>query len=187
MVHISWCLSSNNKLELIPRETTDVRAVCPHNSATIYLQFDCIIVLNLKLNEGRKMSTSRPVPNLLRAVAILLSVFFFAAASVDAEGFCFKCLFKCPKSDAYDPACLRSAIPPWPICLFHSVDDFVDHAQDSATRCCGDDISACRCPKKNTDKFLNDIGEWCRGVASCGPVEENTGDVGDGSEEVKVE
>ena len=42
------------------------------------------------------------------------------------------------------------------------------HAQDSATRCCGDVTSACRCPKKNTDRFRNKIDQWCRGVASCG-------------------
>jgi len=101
-------------------------------------------------------------------VVLVLATWALATPSVEAKGFCFKCLFHCPKSDDYDPACLRSAIPPWPICHFHSVDDFVDHAQDSATRCCGDVTSACRCPKKNTDRFRNKIDQWCRGVASCG-------------------
>mmetsp|Transcript_11981 Transcript_11981/g.19864 ORF Transcript_11981/g.19864 Transcript_11981/m.19864 type:complete len:135 (-) Transcript_11981:133-537(-) len=108
------------------------------------------------------------IQSLLRCMAILASAILFAAFSVDAEGFSFKCPFKCPTDDSYDPACLRSVIPPWPICLFKNVDDFVDHAQDSAIRCCGDDTSDCRCPKKDTDKFQDSIGEWCKGVASCG-------------------
>uniref|UniRef100_A0A7S4IJP6 Uncharacterized protein n=1 Tax=Odontella aurita TaxID=265563 RepID=A0A7S4IJP6_9STRA len=75
--------------------------------------------------------------------------------------------FKCPTDDKYDPACLKSAIPPWPICLFHDVKFFVDTAMDGATRCCGEDTSECRCPKKETGAFKDHIGDWCKGVASC--------------------
>ncbi|CAB9502378.1 expressed unknown protein [Seminavis robusta] len=103
-----------------------------------------------------------------RFLAIVASALLLLAASASAEGFCFKCLFECPKDDAYGPACIRSVMPPWPICKFRNVDDFVEHAKDGATRCCGDDLSACRCPKKDSPKFLERIDDWCKGVASCG-------------------
>jgi hypothetical protein len=78
--------------------------------------------------------------------------------------------FKCPTATdhEYPKECLANAIPPWPICLFHSVDYFVDKSLDAASRCCGDDdISECKCPKKDTPEFLNKIGEWCHGVQTC--------------------
>jgi|EP01083_Nonionella_stella_P088805 hypothetical protein len=79
-----------------------------------------------------------------------------------------KCpIFECPTDDSIDPACLDSAIPPWPICKFGTVDDFVSKAKDGATRCCGDDISECKCPKKDTDAFLDKITSWCDGVSKC--------------------
>lgn len=58
------------------------------------------------------------------------------------------------------------------MCLFHDVDFFVRAAQDGATRCCdgdaaADDMSECRCPKKETEDFKAKIGEWCEGVAAC--------------------
>lgn len=37
--------------------------------------------------------------------------------------------FKCPKDDSFDKACIRAAVPPWPICLFRSVPQFVQHAK----------------------------------------------------------
>ena len=77
--------------------------------------------------------------------------------------------FECPKDhdNKYSEECLDNAIPPWPICLFHDVDYFVDKSMDGATRCCGDDTSACRCPKKDTPSFLERIDEWCEGIATC--------------------
>ena len=75
--------------------------------------------------------------------------------------------FNCPTSDAYGPQCLDSVTPPWPICLLHSVDYWVDSAIDSATRCCGDDLSECNCPKKDSPDFLAKIGAYCDGVATC--------------------
>ena len=123
--------------------------------------------------------------SLFRCVA-LLAVLLTALPVADAK-FCFKCLFHCPKDDSYDPACLRSALPPWPICWFHSVDDFVDHARDSATRCCGDDTSDCRCPKRKSAKFQDHIVAWCVGVASCGAgTEAAAAALGDGNEEAEV-
>ena len=78
----------------------------------------------------------------------------------------FDCL-KCPTDDRLDPKCLINIIPPWPICLFHDVNYFLAKAEDGASRCCGDDISKCRCPKKDTGKFQDQIGDWCKGVAKC--------------------
>jgi len=75
----------------------------------------------------------------------------------------------CPKDDSLDPKCLENIIPPWPICLFHDVDYFLSKSLDGSSRCCGDDISECKCPKKDTDKFKSKIGEWCAGVATCAP------------------
>ena len=77
--------------------------------------------------------------------------------------------FKCPTSDDYSPECIDAISPPWPICLLHSADYFVDSAIDSATRCCLEDgdLSECKCPKKDTAKFLNKIGDYCKGVEIC--------------------
>mmetsp|Transcript_16549 Transcript_16549/g.24755 ORF Transcript_16549/g.24755 Transcript_16549/m.24755 type:complete len:146 (-) Transcript_16549:247-684(-) len=78
--------------------------------------------------------------------------------------------FECPSDESYPASCTDSVIPPWPICKFHSVEDWVASAQDSATRCCGDDLTDCKCPKKDDEKFLNKIGEWCQGVDSCSGI-----------------
>mmetsp|Transcript_34557 Transcript_34557/g.101559 ORF Transcript_34557/g.101559 Transcript_34557/m.101559 type:complete len:132 (+) Transcript_34557:157-552(+) len=82
-----------------------------------------------------------------------------------------KCL-KCPDDPSLPIGCLKNIIPPWPICLFHDVDYFRRVALDGATRCCDGedaaaDMSECRCPKKDTAKFVDSIGDWCKGVASC--------------------
>lgn len=75
--------------------------------------------------------------------------------------------FECPTDDSYPQSCLDSAIPPWPICKFHTAESWVDSAKDSATRCCGDDISECKCPKKDTQRFQDRIDEWCDAVLTC--------------------
>ena len=123
-----------------------------------------------------KTNSTRGSFRCLQVALVLVVMLLAGALPVTEAKFCFKCLFHCPKDDSYDPACLRSALPPWPICLFHSVDDFVEHAKDSATRCCGDDTTDCRCPKKASTKFQNHIAEWCIGVASCGAAGDGDGD-----------
>ena len=100
---------------------------------------------------------------LLVASLLALFVLVLSAPGIHAWEWCFKC----PTDEKYDAACLRSAIPPWPICLAHNAEYFVRNAKESASRCCGDDIRQCRCPKKDTVTFQNKIGEWCAGVASC--------------------
>lgn len=89
-----------------------------------------------------------------------------------------KC-WKCPKDDSYDPACQRSAIPPWPICLAHGMEYWVSKAKDGATRCCGTNIDDCRCPKKDTDDFQDKIASWCADIASCKNPKEGLEDHGD--------
>eukprot|EP00978_Attheya_sp_CCMP212_P012800 scaffold31989_cov54-Attheya_sp.AAC.3 len=101
-------------------------------------------------------------------------------SSVDAAAWdrVLKC-FKCPTSEDYEPSCLKSSIPPWPICLLHGVDYWVHTAEDSATRCCAaDDLSECKCPKKDTPDFQNLIGDWCNGVSKC-RCDDNTKDHAD--------
>jgi hypothetical protein len=51
--------------------------------------------------------------------------------------------------------------------LLKSSNEWVDKAIDSASRCCGDDLSECKCPKKDTEKFFDKIDEYCNGVATC--------------------
>jgi hypothetical protein len=75
--------------------------------------------------------------------------------------------FKCPTDDRYGPECLANSIPPWPICLFHTASFFVEKSLDGATRCCQEDKSECRCPQKESPKFIEDIDDWCKGVKTC--------------------
>jgi hypothetical protein len=51
--------------------------------------------------------------------------------------------------------------------LLHDVESFVTKAKDGATRCCSEDKSECRCPKKSVPKFMERIGDWCEGVQKC--------------------
>uniref|UniRef100_A0A7S4MX23 Uncharacterized protein n=1 Tax=Odontella aurita TaxID=265563 RepID=A0A7S4MX23_9STRA len=77
----------------------------------------------------------------------------------------------CPTDERYHPECLASAIPPYPICLKNDMtaQQWVEHALDSATRCCNEhgDSSDCRCPVKNDDNFLHKIEGKCAGIAMC--------------------
>jgi hypothetical protein len=49
----------------------------------------------------------------------------------------------------------------------HNVEYFVAKAKEGASRCCGDDLTDCKCPKKDTDKFKDNIGAWCADIATC--------------------
>ena len=112
--------------------------------------------------------------------SLLLFVLFSTSdASSWLSNLWSKC--SCPTDDSYSAECLKSAIPPWPICLCgsHSAKYFVDKAVESAGRCCGDDLSKCTCPVKNSTCFQDKIGAWCDGVETCSnnvvaalPVEE---------------
>mmetsp|Transcript_13566 Transcript_13566/g.25453 ORF Transcript_13566/g.25453 Transcript_13566/m.25453 type:complete len:163 (+) Transcript_13566:499-987(+) len=78
----------------------------------------------------------------------------------------FNC-FSCPTSDDYSPECLDPITPPWPICLRHSSEEWVDIAIDSIPRCCGDDLSECKCPMKDSRYFASKIDEYCDAAEVC--------------------
>mmetsp|Transcript_4651 Transcript_4651/g.6049 ORF Transcript_4651/g.6049 Transcript_4651/m.6049 type:complete len:144 (-) Transcript_4651:251-682(-) len=105
------------------------------------------------------------VPAILSFVLFISVLFLWTSSSSDSK---IGCPFHCPRDDSYPPSCLDNVIPPWPICLFKSVDEWVEKAQDGASRCCGYDLSECKCPKKDTDQFLDKIDAWCDGVDTCG-------------------
>lgn len=81
----------------------------------------------------------------------------------------FHKLFHCPTSSSYPQSCLSNIIPPWPICLTKNVTEWYNVSKDSSTRCCKDngDLSECKCPHKDSAKFLDKIGDWCEGVKTC--------------------
>ena len=62
-------------------------------------------------------------------------------------------------------------MPPYPICCSEkrTVQEWVDNAIDAATRCCkaDGDLSECMCPVKDTDKFIDNIGNYCDAVDIC--------------------
>lgn len=99
---------------------------------------------------------------------IFFSLVLLYFLSVPAQGNWLTC-FKCPTDEDgdYSPRCVKAAIPPWPICLMNDLDGWVDKALDSADRCCGDDKSMCKCPKKDSPKFLHDIDLWCKDIQFC--------------------
>eukprot|EP01083_Nonionella_stella_P215641 775965_1 len=85
----------------------------------------------------------------------------------------------CPTDPNISQACLDAVLPPPMVCAFSpgkTAQDYVDHAKDSATRCCGDDISACKCPVAGEAPFQAKIGDYCKAVAEdCDkPVEDAT-------------
>ena len=77
------------------------------------------------------------------------------------------CHHGCPKDDRFDPQCLANAMPPYPICTKKTAQEWVESAIDGASRCCGKDLSECKCPVKDSEKFLNKIASHCKGVALC--------------------
>ena len=79
--------------------------------------------------------------------------------------------WECPTDDSYSEECIDGVMPPYPICCSEkrTVQDWVEKAVDSATRCCKDDgeLSECMCPIKDTDKFMDNIGNYCDAVDIC--------------------
>ncbi len=70
----------------------------------------------------------------------------------------------CPTDDSIPAACLAAVTPPFPVCLGATAVEWVAKAVDSSTRCCGDDISRCRCPVKDGERFREMIGAYCDAV-----------------------
>lgn len=111
---------------------------------------------------------------------LLIAVVLTGRHSAQAKLFSVPKSLKCPYDDTLPIECIKNIIPPWPICLFHDIDYFRRVALDGATRCCDGesaaaDMSECRCPKKDTTKFVDSIGAWCKGVASC-PKDDGEGE-----------
>jgi hypothetical protein len=73
----------------------------------------------------------------------------------------------CPKDDQYAAKCLESVMPPYPICTKKTVDEWVVKAWQGHDDCCGDDMTMCKCPQKNSAKFAGKLGDWCAGVETC--------------------
>ncbi|KAL7546040.1 hypothetical protein ACHAWF_009385 [Thalassiosira exigua] len=88
----------------------------------------------------------------------------------------------CPTTDPtgkYSDACIRAVSPPPPFCgKFSTAADLVAHAEDVATRCCVEDMSACSCPVKNVpfSRFHEKMEPYCAAVkegGACKPAESN--------------
>lgn len=111
-------------------------------------------------------------PTLPLLATLLLGAVLTGHTTAHAKLFSVPQCLKCPYDDTLPLECIKNIIPPWPICLFHDIDYFRKVAIDGSTRCCDGeaaaaDMSECRCPKKDTTKFVDSIGDWCKGVASC--------------------
>ncbi len=77
----------------------------------------------------------------------------------------------CPQPEAnskYSEECYKATTPPPFVCKNMKPDEWVEAALDSYPRCCGDDLSACKCPVKNFwPPFKARIGDYCAKVEIC--------------------
>ena len=96
-------------------------------------------------------------------ILVLVTVLLLKAVEAKSWLSCFHC----PTSEDYSFECRHGVIPRWPLCLMYTVDDWVDMAIDSSTRCCGDDRTDCKCPKKDTWRFKKRIGDYCEAAKQC--------------------
>mmetsp|Transcript_27286 Transcript_27286/g.41063 ORF Transcript_27286/g.41063 Transcript_27286/m.41063 type:complete len:145 (-) Transcript_27286:75-509(-) len=72
----------------------------------------------------------------------------------------------------YTYECVDSSIPPYPLCLLHSVEYFIESAIASSDRCCDfSDLSECKCPIKESWWWKMKMGSWCEDIASCPATE----------------
>lgn len=80
---------------------------------------------------------------------------------------------ECPKPDKdnakYSEACYEATQPPYFVCKNMKPDEWVEKALDSYPRCCGDDLSECKCPVKDYWFFKNKIDSYCAKVEECDP------------------
>lgn len=124
------------------------------------------------------ISFSKPLLLLVAVVASFAGAFEHYGAeqegSVDASGLRGseqqqqdRELTGCPTMEGIPDTCLDSVLPPWPICLYSSVEGFIIKSKDSYKRCCEGDGSACKCPVKDGEKFLSRIDDWCAGILTC--------------------
>ena len=74
---------------------------------------------------------------------------------------------RCPTDGAYPTSCLQNVMPPYPICTYNTAAKWVQKATAGHAHCCGQDLSTCSCPQKNSDKFQSKIDSWCAAVETC--------------------
>ena len=113
----------------------------------------------IREGNGKRMMVIRSI--LLIYAAVVVS----ATEETDIHwGHCSE--FDCPSDPAFGE-CQNKLQPPFPICCKKTVAEWIKSAKDSATRCCGGDLTDCKCPVKDKPKFLNKIPDYCSAVAAC--------------------
>ena len=102
-------------------------------------------------------------------LSLLLFVF---AISTEAEA-AFWSAAPCPEPEAdakYSQECYKATEPPSFVCKNMKPDEWVEKALESYPRCCGDDLSECRCPVKNVYPYFQaKIDDYCAKVELCNP------------------
>ena len=77
----------------------------------------------------------------------------------------------CPQpepNDKYSEECYKATCPPPSVCNKLKPDEWVEKALESYPRCCGEDLSECKCPVKNYwPPFKAKIGGYCAKVEIC--------------------
>jgi len=68
----------------------------------------------------------------------------------------------------YPIECVDNSIPPWPLCLFHDIEYFVNASVSSAGRCCDfNNLTECKCPYKGYSFWEEKMTPWCASIATC--------------------
>mmetsp|Transcript_2817 Transcript_2817/g.5093 ORF Transcript_2817/g.5093 Transcript_2817/m.5093 type:complete len:148 (+) Transcript_2817:98-541(+) len=78
----------------------------------------------------------------------------------------------CPQSETnkYSEECYKATCPPPFVCDKMTPDEWVEKALESYPRCCGDDLTECKCPVKDVwPPFKAKIGDYCAKVEICEP------------------
>lgn len=77
---------------------------------------------------------------------------------------------ECPQPGAdaqYSDECYKATEPPYFVCKNMTPDEWVEKALESYPRCCGEDLSECKCPVKDYWFFKNKIDGYCAKVNIC--------------------
>ena len=102
----------------------------------------------------------------MQRIVLVVLVAAVSISNADAWGW-----GECPKPEEYkySEACYEATQPPYFVCKDMKPDEWVEKALDSYPRCCGDDLSECRCPVKDYWFFKNKIDSYCAKVEECDP------------------
>ena len=105
----------------------------------------------------------------MKATIVSAILLLLIASGAEALGCPRKWLRKlCPNDENISDECLDHILPPFPICLKKSAAAWVDQARDAGKRCCGEDMSKCQCPKKDTPAFQEKIVAYCAAITQGG-------------------